>query len=140
MSIQEKPKFETPFAWIGGEDTVHALTERFYDLMDLEPAYAQLRAVHGSELGNARQRLFWFLCGWLGGPQHYTERFGHPRLRARHMPFAIGITERDQWLACMDQALGEAGVDADLRKRLNESFFQTADWLVNQDLLVKKVL
>ncbi|MCP5280626.1 MAG: group II truncated hemoglobin [Rhodoferax sp.] len=132
MNIQEKPKFETPFAWIGGEDAVRALSERFYDLMDLEPAYAQLRAVHGTDLANARQRLFWFLCGWLGGPQHYTERFGHPRLRARHMPFAIGITERDQWLACMDQAMGETGVDADLRKRLNESFFQTADWMRNQ--------
>ena len=132
MKIQDKPKFDTPFVWIGGEEPVHALTERFYDLMDLEPAYTQLRAVHGSDLINARQRLFWFLCGWLGGPQHYTERFGHPRLRARHMPFAIGITERDQWLACMDQAMGETGVDADLRKRLNESFFQTADWMRNQ--------
>ena len=132
MQIEEKPSFETPFVWIGGEDRVHALTERFYDLMDLEPAYAQLRTVHGSDLANARQRLFWFLCGWLGGPQYYTERFGHPRLRARHMPFAIGITERDQWLACMDQAMGETGVDATLRKRLNESFFQTADWMRNQ--------
>jgi hemoglobin len=100
--------------------------------MALEPAYAQLRAVHGSDLDNARQRLFWFLCGWLGGPQYYTERFGHPRLRARHMAFAIGITERDQWLACMDQAMGETDVDATLRKRLNGSFFQTADWMRNQ--------
>lgn len=132
MKIQEKTTFETPFAWIGGEDRVQALTERFYDLMDLEPAYAQLRAAHGSDLTNARQRLFWFLCGWLGGAQHYTERFGHPRLRARHMPFAIGVTERDQWLACMDQAMGETGVDAALRKRLNESFLQTADWMRNQ--------
>jgi len=132
VTTQEKPRFETPFAWIGGEDAVHRLTERFYDLMDLEPVYAQLRAVHGSDLANARQRLFWFLCGWLGGPQFYTERFGHPRLRARHMPFAIGITERDQWLACMDQAMAETGVDADLRKRLNESYFQTADWMRNQ--------
>jgi len=132
MQIQEKTHFETPFAWIGGETAVQALTERFYDLMDLEPAYAVLRAVHGSDLANARQRLFWFLCGWLGGPQYYTERFGHPRLRARHMPFAVGITERDQWLACMDQAMGETGVDADLRKRLNLSFFQTADWMRNK--------
>ncbi len=124
--------FETPFAWIGGEQKVHALSECFYDLMDLEPAYAALRAVHGSDLVNARQRLFWFLCGWLGGPQHYTERFGHPRLRARHMPFAIGITERDQWLACMDQAMQETGVDEGLRERLRDGFFQTADWMRNQ--------
>ena len=86
MNIEEKPKFATPFDWIGGEGPVKALTERFYDLMDLEPTYRALRAVHGSELVNARQKLFLFLCGWLGGPQHYTERFGHPALRARHMP------------------------------------------------------
>ncbi|WP_038203513.1 group II truncated hemoglobin [Xenophilus azovorans] len=132
MQIQDKPPFDTPFEWIGGEAKVHALTERFYDLMDLEPAYAALRAVHGPSLDNARQRLFWFLCGWLGGPQHYTERFGHPMLRARHLPFPIGIKERDQWLACMDQAMHETGVPEDLRTRLAQSFFQTADWMRNK--------
>ena len=100
--------------------------------MDLEPAYCVLRAVHGSDLSNARQRLFWFLCGWTGGPQHYTERFGHPRLRARHLPFAIGSVERDQWLACMEQAMAQAGVDDALRVQLRQSFFQTADWMRNQ--------
>ena len=100
--------------------------------MDLEPDYAVLRSAHGSELTQARQRLFWFLCGWMGGPQHYTERFGHPRLRMRHMPFSIGLAERDQWLACMDQAMQETGVDDALRRRLNSSFFQTADWMRNR--------
>jgi hemoglobin len=131
MKIQEKPPFETQFEWIGGEARVQALTERFYDLMDLEPGYSTLRAVHGSELTHARQRLFWFLCGWLGGPQHYAERFGHPRLRARHAPFKIGFTERDQWVACMDQAMGETGVPEALRSHLRESFFKTADFMRN---------
>ena len=131
MQIQDKPPYDTPFEWIGGEAQVKALVERFYDLMDLEPGYRELRAAHGSTLANARERLFWFLCGWLGGPQHYTDRFGHPRLRMRHMPFAIGIKERDQWLACMDQAMGEVGVDEKLRIRLRQSFFQTADWMRN---------
>ena len=131
MQIQEKPAFDTHFEWIGGEAKVKAMVERFYDLMDLEPAYAALRAAHGSELTKARQHLFWFLCGWLGGPQHYTDRFGHPKLRLRHMPFVIGIVERDQWLACMDQAMAETGVDGKLRQRLKESFFQTADWMRN---------
>ena len=121
----------TPFEMIGGEPKVHALVERFYDLMDLEPGYAQLRAAHGSELANARQKLYWFLCGWLGGPSHYEDRFGHPRLRMRHMPFRIGIAERDQWLACMDQAMGETGVPDELRERLKESFHKTADWMRN---------
>ena len=137
MQIQEQPPVATPFEWIGGEDQVHALVERFYDLMELEDAYAVLRAVHGPDLANARQRLFWFLCGWLGGPSYYTDRFGHPMLRARHLPHrigghTIGIAERDQWLACMDQAMGETGVPEDLRERLRASFFQTADWMRNQ--------
>lgn len=131
MDIEEKPPHETPFAWIGGEEKVRALVERFYDLMDLEPGYAELRAAHGSQLDNARQKLHWFLCGWLGGPQHYVERFGHPRLRMRHMPFRIGIRERDQWLACMDQAMAETGIPGELRQRLKQSFFQTADWMRN---------
>ncbi len=121
----------TPFEWIGGETVVRALCDRFYDLMDLEPDYAALRSVHGTDLTQAREKLFWFLCGWLGGPSHYTDRFGHPRLRMRHMPFAIGIRERDQWLSCMDQAMRETGLDAQLRERLKASFFQTADWMRN---------
>ena len=137
MQIQEKPKFDTPFEWIGGEANVKTLVERFYDLMDLEPSYAALRAAHAGALDNARQRLFWFLCGWLGGPQYYTERVGQPMLKMRHMPEQtgggpIGIRERDQWLACMNQAMLETGVDEALRTRLNASFFQTADWMRNK--------
>ncbi len=136
MNIEDKPPgnppFETPFAWIGGESQVHALVDRFYDLMDLEPDYAALRAAHGTELANAREKLKMFLTGWLGGPQRYTEQFGHPRLRMRHMPFSIGIAERDQWVACMDQAMQETHVDATLRTRLKDSFMQTADWMRNR--------
>ena len=132
MQIEEKPPFDTPFEWIGGEPRVQALVDRFYDLMELEPAYARLRAVHGPSLENARQRLFWFLCGWLGGPQHYTDRFGHPMLRARHLPFTIGIRERDQWMACMAQAMREGSMDPDLAGRLEKAFFGTADWMRNR--------
>ena len=110
---------------------MRTLVDRFYDLMDLEPAYAQLRAAHGPSLDAARDKLFWFLCGWLGGPDHYIERFGHPRLKARHMPFRIGIAERDQWLACMAQAMEECELDPALRARLAESFAGTADWMRN---------
>jgi hemoglobin len=129
MSESQDP---TAFELIGGEGAVRTLVDRFYDLMDLEPDYAALRAVHGATLDSARDKLFWFLCGWLGGPQHYVERFGHPRLRARHLPFSIGIRERDQWLACMQQAMREQGVDVELAQRLSEAFFNTADWMRNR--------
>ena len=132
MQIEEKPPFDSPFEWIGGEERVHALVARFYDLMDLEAGYKELRAAHGNTLDEARQKLFWFLCGWLGGPDYYQERFGHPRLRMRHMPFSIGIQERDQWVACMDQAMGETDVPEALRTRLKASFMNTADWMRNR--------
>jgi hemoglobin len=122
----------TPYARLGGADAVRALVDRFYDLMDLEAAYADLRRVHCSDLGSARDKLAWFLTGWLGGPDLYIERFGHPRPRARHLPFSIGVVERDQWLACMNQAMQEQGVDEELRVRLLQAFFQTADWMRNR--------
>ena len=131
MQIQE-PSTRSVFDLVGGEAVIRSMVDRFYDRMDLEPAYADLRAAHGDTLDKARDHLFWFLCGWMGGPDYFVERFGHPRLRARHMPFKIGILERDQWLACMDQAMGDVEVDADVRARLRTSFMQTADWMRNQ--------
>ena len=128
----EQDSATTPFERIGGEPAVQALVQRFYDLMDLEPGYAELRAVHAASLDDARDKLFWFLCGWLGGPQHYVARFGHPRLRARHLPYKVDRVGRDQWLACMDQAMQETGVAPELRQQLKPAFFQTADWMRNQ--------
>lgn len=122
----------TAFDLLGGESAVRHLVDRFYDLMDLEPAYAALRRMHPQTLEGSRDKLHWFLCGWLGGPQLYVERFGHPRLRARHLPYSIGIAERDQWMACMKQAMRESDVDEGMAARLAESFFGTADWMRNR--------
>ena len=122
----------TPFEQAGGEAGVRTLVDRFYDLMDLEPAYAGIRALHPSTLDGSRDKLFWFLCGWLGGPNHYIDRFGHPMLRARHLPYAIGIAERDQWMACMVQAMDAHGLDPAFAAKLAESFHGTADWMRNK--------
>lgn len=122
----------TAYELLGGESAVRALVDRFYDLMDLEPGCAGLRAMHPDTLDGSRDKLHWFLCGWLGGPDHYVQRFGHPRLRARHLPFAIGIAERDQWVSCMRQAMQELGLEADLEQRLAQAFMDTADWMRNQ--------
>lgn len=122
----------TAFALLGGEQKVRELVDRFYDLMDLEPEFAALRAMHPTPLDGSRDKLYWFLCGWLGGPDMYVERFGHPRLRARHLPFAIASAERDQWLRCMAWAMQDCGVAEGLRERLMHSFFNTADWMRNR--------
>jgi hemoglobin len=122
----------TPCARLGGEAGVRRLIDRFYDLMDLEPAYKELRALHPTPLDASRDKLYWFLCGWLGGPNHYIERFGHPMLRARHLPYAIGNRERDQWMACMSQAMREVAVAAELLSGLTQAFQGTADWMRNR--------
>ena len=122
----------TPFSLLGGEPGVRRLVDRFYDLMDLEPAYKELRALHPTPLDGSRDKLYWFLCGWLGGPNHYVERFGHPMLRARHLPYAIGNRERDQWMACMGQAMREVDVPAELVEGLTQALQGTADWMRNR--------
>jgi hemoglobin len=122
----------TPFERLGGEPGVRALVDRFYDLMDLEPRFAELRAVHPTTLDSARDKLHWFLCGWLGGPNHYIDRFGHPMLRARHLPYPIRSVERDQWMGCMLQALQDEGAEPALTQRLAEALYGTADWMRNK--------
>jgi hemoglobin len=122
----------TPYQRLGGEPGVRALIDRFYDLMELEPAYAGIRALHPPSLDGSRDKLFWFLCGWLGGPNHYVARFGHPMLRARHLPYAIGRAERDQWMACMQQAMHSCSLDAAFAERLAEALYGTADWMRNR--------
>jgi hemoglobin len=122
----------TPYEMLGGDAKVRELVERFYDLMDFEPGYRELRAVHGNTLESAREKLYMFLSGWLGGPSLYMDRYGHPMLRARHLPFAIGAIERDQWMACMVQAMEEVHVPQELREALEQAFGKTADWMRNK--------
>ena len=120
------------FEQIGGEPVIRQLVGRFYDLMDIDADLVALRQAHGVSLDQARERLFLFLCGYLGGPDYYVQQFGHPRLRARHLPFSIGETERDQWVICMGRAMQEVGVAPTLADRLLHAFYGTADWMRNR--------
>lgn len=133
MNSQSSPEqAPTPYDLLGGERGVRALVDRFYDLMDLEPRFAALRAIHPPSLEGSRDKLYWFLSGWLGGPDLYQQRHGHPRLRMRHFPYSIGIAERDAWLECMRQAMLELEVEPRLRDRLQQAFEGTADWMRNR--------
>lgn len=118
---------------LGGETGVRTLVDRFYDLMDSSPEAVQIRSLHPKSLERSREKLFMFLTGWSGGPQLYLEKYGHPRLRMRHMPFPIGEVERDQWLWCMHKALDEMDIDAQVRDYLKGHFSDTAEFLRNKE-------
>ena len=118
---------------IGGEDGLKSLVERFYDIIDSAPEATRLRALHPKSLKQSREKFFMFLSGWTGGPQLYVEKFGHPRLRMRHMPFSIGVIERDQWIWCMSKALDESNLDPRLVEYLKARFGETADFLRNKE-------
>ena len=116
---------------IGGETGLRTLVNRFYDIMDSSPEAARIRSFHGKSLKQSREKLFMFLSGWSGGPPLYVEKFGHPRLRLRHMPFSIGTAERDQWLWCMNKALDESQIDPRAVDFLKVRFAETADFMRN---------
>ena len=129
---QTSSQRSTAYSLIGGAETIQQLVDRFYDLMELEPAYLIIRELHPADLSTSREKLYLFLSGWMGGPGLYQEKYGHPKLRARHLPFPIGSTERNQWLDCMQRAMDEVAIHEELKARLHESFFATADWMRNK--------
>lgn len=122
----------TPYQLIGGEPTVRALVKRFYQLMEELPEAYAIRKLHPQDLSGSEEKLFMYLSGWLGGPQLYIERHGHPRLRARHLPFPIAAQERDQWLLCMRLAMKEHIADPVLRERIYAALVDLADHMRNQ--------
>ncbi|MCC6319060.1 MAG: group II truncated hemoglobin [Gemmatimonadaceae bacterium] len=122
----------TPYDLMGGEAGIRRLVDRFYDLMDASPEATNVRSLHAASLKSSREKLFLYLTGWTGGPPVYVEKYGHPQLRARHLPFPIASRERDEWLWCMNQALTEAEMPDDLRERLREKIHALADHMRNR--------
>jgi len=117
---------------IGGEAPLRALVLSFYRHMHESPEAAPIRAMHAPDLSEAQQKLFMFLSGWMGGPSLYMEKYGHPRLRMRHLPFAIDEAARDQWMLCMRYALDEVVEDQALRDELMHTLYGVADFMRNQ--------
>ena len=122
----------THYELLGGDAGIRRIVDRFYDLMDTAPEAATIRRLHATSLKASREKLHLFLTGWTGGPPLYVEKHGHPRLRARHLPFRISGRERDEWMWCMDRALAEQDVPAELRAHLRERLHQLADHMRNQ--------
>ena len=123
----------TAYAALGGAEKLRALVECFYRLMDEQPEYYPIRKLHPQDLTGSVDKLYCFLSGWMGGPPLYAQKYGQPFLRARHLPFPIGVTERDLWLACMRQAMEAEGVEAGLRAALANAFAKTADHMRNRE-------
>jgi len=122
----------THYDQIGGDAGVRALVDRFYDLMDTAPEATAVRALHAKNLKASREKLYLFMSGWLGGPPLYVEAYGHPRLRMRHFPFAIGARERDEWLWCMETAIAEHSMPEPVREMLLVRLRDLADHMRNQ--------
>jgi hemoglobin len=126
----------SPFLELGGEPRVRAIVERFYDHMSAhEPALARLHRCtpEGVVERAIRERFGLFLVGWLGGPQDYSERYGHPRLRMRHGRVPVDVAMRDAWLRSMTAALDAEGVTGHVRDFLTARFAEVADFLRNTE-------
>lgn len=126
----------TLYELLGGDESgienIRLLVETFYDMMDSSEEVTELRAIHAPDLTEAREKLFMFLTGWTGGPQLYIEQYGHPRLRARHMPFSIGETERDQWMFCMISAMHKIGIEEPILTKIATQLYGVADFMRNK--------
>jgi hemoglobin len=126
----------TLYELLGGDESgienIRLLVETFYDMMDSSEKATELRAIHAPDLTEAREKLFMFLTGWTGGPQLYIEQYGHPRLRARHMPFSIGETERDQWMFCMISAMHKIGIEEPILTKMATQLYGVADFMRNK--------
>ncbi len=121
---------DTPFDEIGGESRVRELTDRFYDIVESDSP--RLRDMLPANTSTSRVKLYEFLVGWMGGPPLYMSKRGHPRLRMRHLPFAIGDFEAEEWMRCMDEAMVSADLPQQLQRFLTEKFRESALHLRNQ--------
>ncbi len=136
MKSEDEQAFkpETPYERFNGDAGLQQLVKSFYDNMDSLPEAKLIRDLHPKDLRSSREKFFMFLSGWMGGPDRYIAAFGHPRLRARHLPFPIGAEERDQWLMCMRKALEELEIETMFKEQLMSSFTQTANHMMNKDV------
>ena len=136
MSQPSASSPQSLFDLLGGEpnatNQIRAIVEAFYDVMDQDEKAKTIRQMHPEDLTSSREKLFMFLSGWTGGPQLYIERYGHPFLRRRHIPFKIGEEERDQWIYCMTKGLLNLKMEEEKIKALLNALYPIADFMRNQ--------
>ncbi|MBU3020183.1 group II truncated hemoglobin [Aestuariibacter sp. A3R04] len=123
----------TPYELIGGDAKVTQLANKFYDIMEQDPFAAELLALHPKPLDRIRHVFTLYLIMWLGGPNNYELQFGHPRLRARHLPFSVTPELKRQWMYCMRKAMMDTVTDISLAEKLLHSLDQLAEHMINTD-------
>lgn len=123
----------TLYEAIGGDPTIKALVRRFYALMDSLPEASSVRATHPPSLARAEEKLYEYLTGYLGGPPLYVEKYGHPRLRSRHVMAAIGPREVEEWLLCFRMAMDETIPHSKLRAIIWEPIERLAHHMQNRE-------
>lgn len=121
----------TPYYRIGGEEKVRELANRFYDVMENDTYAAELLSIHPQPLDRIRHVFFLYLSSWLGGPDIYQQEFGHPRLRARHLPFTVSPALKEQWMYCMRKAMMTTVSDVALAQKLLQALDQLAEHMIN---------
>ena len=121
----------TPYYRIGGEEKVRELANRFYDVMENDTYAAELLSIHPQPLDRIRHVFFLYLSLWLGGPDIYQQEFGHPRLRARHLPFTVSPALKEQWMYCMRKAMMTTVSDVALAQKLLQALDQLAEHMIN---------
>ena len=136
MTEENATTSQSLYDLLGGEpqatEKIREIVDAFYDVMSQDEKAKTIRAMHPDDLISSREKLFMFLVGWTGGPQLYVERFGHPFLRRRHLPFMIGEEERDQWIYCMTKGMLNLKMDEIKIKALMNALYPLADFMRNQ--------
>jgi hemoglobin len=123
----------TPYYRIGGEEKVRELANTFYDVMEQDPIAAELLAIHPQPLDRLREVFFLYLSLWLGGPDDFQQHYGHPRLRARHLPFTVTLKLKEQWMYCMRKAMFATVDDIGLAQKLLSALDQLAEHMINSE-------
>jgi hemoglobin len=118
---------DSSFQAAGGEEGIRKLADAFYDVMATLPQAKIIHDMHGDNIDELRDKLARFLCGWLGGPKLFREKYGPIQIPKAHGHLAIGTAERDAWLKCMEQALAQQSYDEDFKVYMLKELFRPAD-------------
>ncbi len=118
---------DASFQAAGGVDGLRRLVDMFYDRMGNDERFATIYALHPQDIEISRDKLARFLCGWLGGPTLYNEKYGAIGIPRAHAHLAIGTVERDQWLTCMTETVDEQAFAPGFKKYLMEQLYVPAE-------------